>query len=215
MKKCLFCEEEIPETSARTKFCSDACTCKDRKNRYRKPIVAYEAIPCKNCGKMFTPKQSNSVACGRPGCKAVRIPVLKLKKCLICGTEITAKHGMKYCSDICVRKHRKKKYDDRQCLYCGKMFTPTKSISKTCGNEDCLKSHCIALNKARDFADSGQEYEISRESVLTKCPRCERLYQRIYEPAWIGRGMPRVFCNNCNFGFIANQPSYNEYEIRI
>jgi hypothetical protein len=164
---------------------------------------------------MFTPKQSNSVACGRPGCKPIRIPILKHKKCVACGKEITAKSRIKYCSDRCADKRSVKKYDDRACIYCGKMFTPTKSISKTCGNEDCLKAHCLAQQKARYFADSGQEYKISRESVLTKCPRCERLYQRIYEPAWVGNGMPRIFCNHCNFGFIANQPSYNEYEIRI
>jgi len=203
MKKCLFCETEIPEASARTRFCSDACSCKDRNNRHRKPIVAYEAIPCKNCGKMFTPKQSNSVACGRPGCKAIHVPVLKYKKCLICGIEITTKFRNKYCSDRCASKTRINEFDDRPCIYCGKMFAPKNSRSQICQDIKCLKNHHITLQKSRRAIETGQEQEISKEVILTKCPRCSIIYQRRYAPAWGGRGMPRIFCNACN------QHSYN------
>ncbi len=213
MKKCLFCEAQIPEASARTRFCSDACSSKDRNNRHRKPIVAYEAIPCKNCGKMFTPKQGNSVACGRPGCKAVRVPVLKHKKCLACGNEITTKHRKKYCSDRCASKTWGKKYKDKSCIYCGEMFTPKNSRVQTCQKPVCLRTHYLSQQKARNLAEAGCAQ--LKERRIAKCPRCERLYEKTFISGWLGRGTPRFFCNCCSMGYVANNSVYNEYAVRI
>ena len=215
MKQCHLCKTEIPENSARVKFCSDKCSAKDGNNRHRKPRVSYQAIPCKNCGKMFTPKQANSVACGRPGCKAVRVPELKHKKCLTCGDEIT-KHRKKYCSVRCtIRGRRKKEYDDRQCIYCGEMFHPKSSRTQTCQEPKCLKIHYLKQQSARHLAESGRLQQ-TRGRVTTKCPCCERLYEKIFETAWIGRGTPRFFCNACSFGYVANNSGIsNEYSVRI
>ena len=213
MKKCLFCETEIPEASARTRFCSDACSSTDRNNRHRKPIVAYEAIPCKNCGKMFTPKQSNSVACGRPGCKPIRIPILKHKKCIACGKEITTKFRKKFCSDRCANKTWKKEYEDKVCIYCGKMFAPKNSRSQICQDIECLKIHQLSLQQSRRTIEAGGAQLSERR--MTKCPRCERLYEKTFISGWLGRGTPRFFCNCCSMGYVANNSISNEYSVRI
>ncbi len=216
MKQCLLCKTEIPETSGRTKFCSTKCGGKDRNERHRKPLVAYEPIPCKNCGKMFTPKQANSVACGRPGCKAVHVPRLKYKKCIRCGNEITTEHRKKYCSDRCKAKPSKEKeYEDKACIYCGEMFTQKNSRVQTCKKPECLRIHHLKQQAARNVAESGQMQK-KKEWVTTKCPCCERLYKKVFEPAWIGRGTPRFFCNACSFGYVANNSGIsNEYSVRI
>lgn len=191
MKQCLLCGTEIPETSGRTKFCSNACGEKDRNKRHRKPRVSYQAIPCKNCGKMFTPKQAHSVACGRPGCKAIRVPVLKYKKCLTCGDEITTKHRKKYCSDRCAAKPNKE-YEDKECIYCMEKFSPKNNRVQTCQKPECLKTHHLKQQKNNNLAAAGRIQQ-TKERVTTKCPRCERLYGKIFDPGWIGRGMPRFF----------------------
>ena len=214
MKKCLLCGTEIPETSGRTKFCSTKCGEKDRNTRHRKPRVSYQATPCKNCGRMFTPKQANSVACGRPGCKTVRVRVLKYKKCIKCGNEITTEHRKKYCSDRCANKSWKKEYEDKACIYCGEMFPPKNSRVKTCQRPECLKIHYLKQQSARNVAESGRMQQ-SSEQVTTKCPRCERLYEKTFLSGWLGRGMPRFFCNCCSMGYVANNSVSNEYSVRI
>jgi predicted nucleic acid-binding Zn ribbon protein len=213
MKQCHLCGIEIPETSARTKFCSNACSGRDRDNRHRKPRVSYQAIPCRDCGKMFTPKQANSVSCGRPGCKAVHVPVTKHKKCLTCGNEITIKHRKKYCSDRCAAKLRRE-YEDKACIYCGEMFPPKNSRVQTCQLPECLKIHHLKQQAARNLAEAGRMQQ-SSERRTTKCPRCERLYEKTFSSGWLGRGMPRFFCNCCSMGYVANNSVANEYSVRI
>jgi predicted nucleic acid-binding Zn ribbon protein len=213
MKQCILCKTEIPETSARTKFCSEKCSVKDRNHRHRKPLVAYEPIPCKNCGKMFTPKQANSVACGRLGCKAVRVPRLKYKICRTCGNEITTKTRKKYCSDRCAAK-LSRKYEDKACIYCGEIFSPKNSRVQTCQKPECLKIHQLTLQNTRHCADAEQQ-AIHKDRVTTKCPRCEKLYEKTFLSGWLGRGIPRYFCNCCSKVSIANNSVSNEYSVRI
>jgi len=210
MKQCHLCGIEIPETSARTKFCSSECSYEFTQKRHRKPLVSYPEKPCKNCGKMFLPKQCNSHICSA-GCRVVRL--LPAKNCVICGIEITPKSRKKYCSDRCADKKRLKKYDDRTCIYCGKMFSPKNSRVKTCQDQKCLKAHCLAQENARRCADAGHANTNLKVQVLTKCPKCEKLYKRIYDVGWIGRGVPRVFCNACNFGYVANNSSLENLAI--
>lgn len=216
MKQCHLCKTEIPSTSARVKFCSDKCMNRAKYNRNRKPTVSYEAIPCKNCGKMFTPKQANSVACGRPGCKAVRVPALKHKKCIRCGDEITTEHRKKYCSDRCKAKPSKEKeYEDKACIYCGEMFTQKNSRVQTCKKPECLRIHHLKQQAARNVAESGQMQQ-KKKWITTKCPCCERLYERLFKLIWLGNGMPRIYCNDCIYGYVVNNSGIsNEYSVRI
>ena len=126
-----------------------------------------------------------------------------MKKCLFCEKEIPVKSRReKYCSDRCANTHRNHRnnplvvHADRSCIHCGKQFTPTHYLSKFCNAEKCLNDR---KQKQDEKLESSRRLGkvATKEIRNTKCPRCERIYKKIFIPAWIGRGIPRMQCDAC------------------
>jgi hypothetical protein len=145
-----------------------------------------------------------------------------MKRCLLCETEIPGNsRRRKFCSDKCSNKDRNNRnhpppvYVDKPCANCGEMFTPKYSASHTCGSKECLANRLLVLERRR-YAELDKKLRfdvVQKELITTKCPRCERLYQRIFIPAWIGRGMPRMQCEVCKHSGMEQHWGGNEARI--
>ena len=113
-------------------------------NRYEKRI-------CKYCGDEFIPIRKNQAFCGDKCRNADRQTAQPIIKCRICGKLFQRKQkAQKYCSfecsEIAVSQQRikyadykRKSYENKKCIYCGKEFTPIRDDQVTCGAIECQK----------------------------------------------------------------------------
>lgn len=124
------------------------------------------------------------------------------KICAFCGvTFISEVKCQKYCSEKC--KNKKYRSDEKHCVnekrlcnVCGKEYHPNKYRMKTCSEE------CAILYKINERKDE-------RDIRKTKCPICDRIYNRVFSPPWCGNGIPRINCDACKNNLSSIPPEYN------
>jgi predicted nucleic acid-binding Zn ribbon protein len=141
--------------------------------------------------------------------------------CLFCGLETERK--LKYCNKKCskqqyLKDRRIQKIKDRQienlkCRICNTVITDTKKhyfCSKICQKiytkenkrksrilkiQICTNLECKKQKKQQKYV--GINHEV--QTIKCKCPKCEKIHLHTFTPAWIGNGIPKIFCPNCKF----------------
>lgn len=113
VRLCLNCGKALKKSG--TKFCSSKCSA-EYNNVRRKVKKRTKEVSCKLCNKPFT-ISNHARAIGNicPTCKILKkkikasrlTAVKKNSYCLKCGTLITTKSAVKYCSQVCAHAHRK------------------------------------------------------------------------------------------------------------
>jgi len=146
------------------------------------------------------------------------------KPCLVCGEIILTLRKKIYCSDACERIHFNQRQtikrqvvkipEMRVCIICKEEFEVRNHKQKdNCSKPSC-KSKARTIQRREKYnlmTDSekvifkfgknsfpSQDCKEPTQSVLCKCPICEIQHTHIFSPAWIGHGVPRVYCDSCS-----------------
>lgn len=96
--KCIICENEFSDKTYHSKYCSQSCKVKARKNKYK--------VICKNCNKEFNTNNENQQFCSRPCTDSYSRKSAIRNKCKMCGEVFTGKKDRpnKFCSRDCYYK---------------------------------------------------------------------------------------------------------------
>lgn len=136
--------------------------------------------------------------------------------CLFCGLE-TAR-TLKYCDKKCskqqylkdrrLKKIQLREIENLKCRICNitiinikrhyfcspecqKIYTKEQKKSLRISKKQILKPK----TKAKKVI-----YESEKTQTLKcKCPKCGKFHIYTFTPAWIGNGMPKIYCLNCRF----------------
>jgi hypothetical protein len=189
MKECAYCGRKFQANSGKQIYCCREChLASKRKNA--KPKI------CEICGSEFIPKQPRQKYCTYECGQKARYEFVKIKKamkentpipCKRCGKEfIPSHHSEKYCSATCrTLYHRelikKKKYQPKQCVICGDVFTPTRKDQVTCPKPECKKEQerrkqyerFHSLKFAEGHKPKKKRYTIKEWNALTPSERWE------------------------------------------
>jgi hypothetical protein len=96
----------------------------------------------------------------------------------------------------------------KKTCYCGKKFETRNPKRVMCRDPGCLynyqKTHTLERFKTDPQRQKKYEYEKRVDLIEARknesqtidaiCPGCGIIHQYTFEPAWIGRGVPRVNC---------------------
>lgn len=122
-------------------------------------------------------------------------------QCAICGKDaVRTRLKQKTCSKACGKKYKcnysnnwqknnnKNNLETRKCICCGIEFKQNRINQIICGKRECYNK------KAAMYQQGIRAYSLM-ETTRCKCPLCEKTHD--YPIRWIGRGIPRVFCQEC------------------
>ena len=204
------CRQPFTPKRSNQKFC---CSQHQAKSKYVPKLRPMRECALKRCGKSFRPHQNNQIFCCTDHQKEFN-KLSKMKsqekftlKCIYppCQKEFeTWRSDQLYCSRSCQQKnkyHQHKKYKSRLCQICGEPVSPNKY--KYCDN-------CSYEDRGRKERYVHRKTDYNFETPTTcKCPMCEKLHTvNIY---WRGRGMPRIYCDQCKYLQTVQQGQMEEY----
>lgn len=117
----------LPKRNTAGRYCSRVCANAEHQVHFPQPK------PCEQCGKLYTPQPRNKGRFCSHACHNASIarPVVM---CGYCGTQITTRSAIKYCSIAC-RVEGERKHPKAPCPQCGKEKTngpKYKFCSKQC-----------------------------------------------------------------------------------
>jgi hypothetical protein len=150
--------------------------------------------------------------------KKIKIREIENLKCRICDTIIMNTRRHYFCSSKCQKifttENRKRKpiLERRICIICKNEYDVVNPNQKNnCLNLECKKQNQqnIRRNKYKNLTQEQKVYyrtvdpkkhkDIKSQTIKCKCPNCEKFHFHTFTPAWIGNGIPKIYCSNCRF----------------
>lgn len=189
MKECAYCGRLFQPNSSGHKYCSKKCKLAKRRQAKKNKI-------CEKCGNEFTPKQSRQKYCTYECGVKARNELARIRKamkentpipCKRCGKEFIPTHSsQKYCSATCTTLYHREliqrnKYQPKQCVICGDVFTPTRKDQVTCPKPECKKEDArrkryekfSSIKLAEGHKPKKKKYTIKEWNALTPSERWE------------------------------------------